>query len=147
LKKSCKEQNKEEIKIILLTDDAENRRKAREEGIIGFTISDYVKSLVKTPHLVDKLCIKEYTVEGSDRPIFPPHLTIIQIHEGVKNGKLFQGTFLASRENFLEGSVSMENFEKPVRILLLAVAGINNLKILISYQDSYSRARCPQSCH
>lgn len=99
-----------------MTDDAGNRKKAAEEGIVTFSVGDYVKSLTETPHLQDKLCIKDFSTEADGRPLFPPHLTVVQIHDGIKNGKLYQGSFMASRENFLEGSVNVECFEKPVSI-------------------------------
>lgn len=114
MEKSFKEQNKTRIKIILLTDDAANRKKASDDGILTSSVGDYVKSLIETPHLQDKLCIKDYTSESNTRPIFPPHLTVVQIHEGIKNGRFYQGSFIASRENFLEGSVNVECYEKPV---------------------------------
>lgn len=98
----------------MLTDDADNRRKASADGILTSSVGDYVKSLTETPHLQDKLCIKDYTSEANSRPIFPPHLTVVQIHDGIKNGRFYQGSFLASRENFLEGSVNVESYEKAV---------------------------------
>lgn len=65
--------------------------------------------------LTDKLsnhsCIVE---ETSKEPIFPPHLTPAQIHHGIKSGKLMQGTFFASNDNFLEGNVFVEGQEKNV---------------------------------
>jgi exosome complex exonuclease DIS3/RRP44 len=79
-------------------------------------VGEYVKSLTETPFLQDKLCIKEYASENNSKPVFPPHLTLQQMHEGLKNGKLYQGAFLASRENFLEGSVNVECFEKFVLV-------------------------------
>lgn len=113
LKKSQKERNSKKVKIVLLTDDAANRNKAASEGITAFSVRDYVKSMTDSPHLQDKLSLKEYGSENST-PLYPPHLTLVQIHDGIKNGKLYQGSFVASRENFLEGSVNVECFEKFV---------------------------------
>lgn len=114
LDKSQKEHKGQKIKIVLLTDDAGNRAKAINEGIVSFSVGDYVRSLTETPYLQDKLCIKDFSTEADGRPLYPPHLTVVQIHDGIKNGKLLQGSFMASRENFLEGSVNVECFEKPV---------------------------------
>lgn len=116
MNKTSKEQSGQKINIILLTDDADNRKKVESEGIVAFSVRDYVQSLTETPHLQDKLCLKEYGNENNSKPLFPPHLTLVQIHDGIKNGKLYQGTFSASRENFLEGGVNVECFEKPVRV-------------------------------
>lgn len=116
LEKSQKEHLKTRIRVILLTDDAANRQKASDDGILTSSIGDYVKSLTETPYLQDKLCIKDFSSEADSRPIFPPHLTVVQIHEGIKNGRFYQGSFMASRENFLEGNVNVENFEKSILI-------------------------------
>lgn len=113
LKKSRKERKSKKVLVVLLTDDADNRKKAADEGITAFSIRDYVKSLTETPHLQDKLSLKEYGSENNS-PLYAPHLTLVQIHNGIKNGKLYQGSFVASRENFLEGSVNVECFEKFV---------------------------------
>ncbi|XP_023247144.1 exosome complex exonuclease RRP44 [Copidosoma floridanum] len=106
-----------DIKVILLTDDEDNKNKAAEDGIPVSTMYDYVSSLENAGFLVDKLSRKEYILDGEGRaPLFPCHLPPAQIHEGIKNGKLIQGTFLASRENFLEGSVNCEAMEKFILV-------------------------------
>jgi exosome complex exonuclease DIS3/RRP44 len=136
LKKSQKERNSKKVKIVLLTDDADNRKKAGDEGIVAFSVRDYVKSLTETPHLQDKLSLKEYGSENN-APLYPPHLTLVQIHDGIKNGKLYQGSFVASRENFLEGSVNVECFEKFVskRLKNKIFLDFHNISLL----DSRSR--------
>lgn len=78
-------------------------------------MKEYVVSLLATPYLQDKLSCKDYGTESNKTPLFPPHLTLVQIHDGIKNGTFLQGSYLASRENFLEGSIFVEKFEKPVR--------------------------------
>lgn len=117
LNKSQKERGATKIKILLLTDDTGNRKKAEEEGIIAISVRDYIKSLTETPYLQDKLSSKEYGSEHINNPLCPPHLTLVQIHDGIKNEKLHQGSFAASRENYLEGSVNVECFERPVGLL------------------------------
>lgn len=106
---------KGKVDIVLLTDDADNRRKSVEKGIITYSVREYVKSLTDSPYLQDKLSSKDYETENSSKPLYPPHLTLVHVHDGIKNGKLLQGSFLANRENFLEGSVNTEKFEKAVR--------------------------------
>lgn len=118
LNKSIKETQGRKIKVVLLTDDNENRSKAELEGITTFSVRDYVKSLVDFPFLQDKLCLKEYGKDQNDEHIFPPHLTLVQIHDGIKNGKLYQGKFSATSENYLEGNVNVECFEKFVSSLI-----------------------------
>lgn len=75
-----------------------------------------MKSLTDHPTLQDKLSHKNFETESSKIAIYPPHLTPSQIHQGIKDGKLHQGSFVASRENYLEGSVNVEGYEKFVRI-------------------------------
>lgn len=105
-----------QLRMILLTDDKKNLETARAEGILCSTVGDYVRGLDKYPTLQDKLSIKGFVTQDNKEAIFPPHLTVNEIHEGIKNGKLVQGTFAASRENYLEGFVNVEGIEKSVSI-------------------------------
>ncbi|KAK6620525.1 hypothetical protein RUM43_010817 [Polyplax serrata] len=106
------------IKVILLTDDKDNKQKALDEGIPAFSAEEYVKSLSSFPTLVDKLSKKEYEIDGKvgGEPIFPCHYTPNEIHEGIKNKSLLFGQFLSSRENFLEGTVNIDGEDKSVLI-------------------------------
>ncbi|XP_058806479.1 exosome complex exonuclease RRP44 [Phymastichus coffea] len=105
------------IKTILLTEDEENKRKATEEGIPVATTQEYIASLENAGFLLDKLSKKSYILDGEGRnPLFSPHLSPSQLHEGIKNEKYLQGSFLASRENFLEGSVNCESVEKFILV-------------------------------
>lgn len=103
------------VRVILLTDDKKNLEKAREEGIVCCSAAEYVKGIEKHPGLQDKLCLRDFSEEGNKKAVFPPHLTPNQIHDGIKEGKLLQGSFQASRENYLEGFVNVEGYEKQVR--------------------------------
>lgn len=105
---------KHEIRTILLTDDKDNQTKAKDDGIISCSIEEYVKSLTDHQTLQDKLSQKNYDLDSNKVVLFPPHLSSMTIHDGIKSGKLLQGTFLASRDNYLEGSVNVESFEKFV---------------------------------
>jgi len=82
-----------------------------------FAVDDYVRNVEDCPGLEDKLSQHNTTYElqtAGREPLFPLHATPSQIHEGIKSGKLLQGSFLASRENFLEGQVSVEGQDKMV---------------------------------
>lgn len=80
--------------------------------------------------LTDKLSNRNCMVEETSKePIFPPHLTPAQIHQGIKSGKLMQGTFFASNDNFLEGNVFVEGQEKNV---CLCVKHLYNLSLFIT---------------
>ena len=109
---------KQRVQVILLTDDTDNLKKSNELGIAACTVSEYVKSLKDPGSLEDKLSQKNSEVEIDQKILFPPHLTPNQIHEGIKSGKLHQGSFIASRENYLEGTVSIEGMENMVKLLI-----------------------------
>lgn len=104
----------EKTRVVLISDDAANREKAEKEGILVATSEDYIKSLVDYPLLIDKLARKSFENEKESLPLFPVHLSPSEILEGIRNQKLLQGAFQASRENFLEGSVNVEGYENPV---------------------------------
>ena len=104
------------IKIVLITDDAENCRKAKEENLLTVSIKDYVEGITEYPMLVDKL-----NRSGSDsnpdvnkKFLFPEHLSPSQINSGIKSGNLKQGVFYLSRTNFQEGTVNCEGQDQPI---------------------------------
>lgn len=111
------------IQIVLLTDDKKNAELAKQEGILCSSVGDYVRGLTNHPALQDKLSHKDYSSASNKAAIFPPHMTPNEIHEGIKAGKLLQGSFLASRDNYLEGFVNVEGIEKQV--LLQGHDGLN----------------------
>ncbi|XP_020278161.1 exosome complex exonuclease RRP44 [Pseudomyrmex gracilis] len=102
------------ITIVLLTDDAENKRHAIEDGIFVLSMKDYIASLENSSYLLDKVCKRSYTLDTQSLDLFPCHLTPAEVHSGISSGRLLQGTFLASRENFLEGNVNVEGKDKPI---------------------------------
>ncbi|KAL6261144.1 hypothetical protein P5V15_008672 [Pogonomyrmex californicus] len=102
------------IKIVLLTDDVGNQTRAVEEGLFVVSMEDYITSLENSSFLLDKLCKRSYGLDIQGPELFPCHLAPTELHDGISSGKLLQGTFLASRENFLEGNVNVEGREKPI---------------------------------
>ncbi|KAH8323642.1 hypothetical protein KR074_008256 [Drosophila pseudoananassae] len=114
--KDLERTGKTATRVILLTDDAGNRAKAEAEGILVASASEYVKSLEEYPLLVDKLSHKSFDSEKQALPQYPPHLSTKELLEGLRQKKLLQGAFQASRENYLEGSVNVESFEKAILI-------------------------------
>lgn len=97
-----------------MSDDRQNLEKAQAEGILCSTVGDYIRGLNKFPTLQDKLAVKGFSSQDKKEAIFPPHLTVTEIHDGIKSAKLLQGSFAASRENYLEGFVNVEGMEKSV---------------------------------
>uniref|UniRef100_UPI00358E7AF2 exosome complex exonuclease RRP44-like n=1 Tax=Myxine glutinosa TaxID=7769 RepID=UPI00358E7AF2 len=97
------------IESLLITNDLQNRDKARADGIRAYTCKKYIKSLLANPELRDKLTLsnEEVIVETGHLPviIFPEHLPLSLVQQGIRAGRLLQGTFRANRDNFLEGCV------------------------------------------
>ena len=79
-----------------------------------FTAKDYVENVTGIVGLIDKLSKNVIPETCSKDALYPAHLTPSQIHTGIRNGKLYQGTYRASRDNFLEGTAVVNGFEKPV---------------------------------
>ncbi|XP_013138952.1 PREDICTED: exosome complex exonuclease RRP44 [Papilio polytes] len=109
--------------IVLLTDDENNRKIAQDEGIVCCSVKDYIENVNGFVGLIDKLSKNVMPESCSKDALYPAHLTPSQVHAGIRNGKLYQGTFYASRDNYLEGSAVISCFEKP--ILLQGHIGIN----------------------
>ncbi|CAH2105368.1 unnamed protein product [Euphydryas editha] len=109
--------------IVLLSDDENNRKLAQEEGIVACSVKDYIENVNGYAGLTDKLSKNVIPESCSKDALYPAHLTPTQIHAGIRNGKLHQGTFHASRDNFLEGNVTVTGYEKS--ILLQGHIGIN----------------------
>ncbi|XP_050442392.1 exosome complex exonuclease RRP44 [Adelges cooleyi] len=104
------------IKVLLLSSDAASKAKAIEEGIPTMSLEEYIEGL-NNIILADKLSNRSCMVEESSKePIFPAHMTPAQIHQGIRSGNLMQGTFFASSDNFLEGNVFVEGYEKNILV-------------------------------
>lgn len=105
--------------VVLITNDIDNRDKARQLEVEAYTTHEYVSSLQNAPGLLDIVAQVEdekeedVTYQGY---IFPSHWSMEKIRLSLKSGKLYQGVFKTSRNNFLEANVMIEGFDKPVLI-------------------------------
>lgn len=102
--------------IVIITNDAENRRKAKAEGIEAYSLREYVAGLDNAEHLLDMVA------EGQDRTergelIYPEYYTMSKMQTGLKNGILHQGVFHVSPYNYLEGTVKVPAFDKALLVL------------------------------
>lgn len=104
-------------KFVFLSDDAANRSKAMQENIPSVTVSEYVKHLKVNTGLTDKLSRKDFHGQDAAKDVFPNHLTSVELLTGIREGRLLQGTYRASRDNFLEGFVNVDSYEEPVRFM------------------------------
>ncbi len=127
---------KEKPEVVLVTNDMKNKEKAVNEGILSYTIHDYVKSMKNRPSLLDSLAgpapnseeAEPKNSQGKSKFSFPEHLHLSTIQSGIKSGKYEQGIYQGSRENYLEGVVrlnSKDTSSKEERYVL--VKGLNNL--------------------
>ncbi|ESN99274.1 hypothetical protein HELRODRAFT_189048 [Helobdella robusta] len=108
----------EDVVVILLTNDVENMKKARSEGIISYTVHEYISNMMGCTDLKDRLAAiqEDMEVDGKEKDLFPEHLPLSAIQKGLKSGQLLQGTFQASRENYLEATVNIHDSEQQVFI-------------------------------
>ncbi|NWY41399.1 RRP44 exonuclease, partial [Sylvia atricapilla] len=100
-------EDEEKIQVVFLTNDRTNKEKALEEGITAYTCEEYIKSLTANPELVDRLaCVSDEgkELEGG-KIIFPEHIPLSKLQQGIKSGIYLQGTYRANRENYLEATV------------------------------------------
>ena len=102
--------------IVVITNDAENRRKAKAEGITAESLRDYVGGLENADSLLDMVA------EGQGRAvqgelIYPDYYTQSRMQTGIKQGLLHQGVFHVSQYNYLEGTVKVPAFDKALLIL------------------------------
>ncbi|XP_018423932.1 PREDICTED: exosome complex exonuclease RRP44 [Nanorana parkeri] len=124
LKKSSKTKN---LQVLLITNDRKNKEKGVEEGIVAYTCEEYVKSLLANPELVDRLArvTDEQNEVESSKIIFSEHLPLSKLQQGIKSGIYLQGTFRASRDNFLEGTVWVHSDSVEQKEIILQ--GLRNL--------------------
>ncbi|ORY48228.1 RNB-domain-containing protein [Rhizoclosmatium globosum] len=93
------------VSAVLMTDDADNKRKAGAEGLFAYSVRDYVESMTSFPELVDMIAAVDDNDDGGKKFTYPDHLTPSQITAGLKSGAFCQGSLGISFHNFLEGSI------------------------------------------
>ncbi|CAK8561942.1 unnamed protein product [Lathyrus sativus] len=113
------------VKVLLVTNDKENKRKASEEGICAETVESYVKSLDR-PDLLDLLVRpSSEDVEMEDvedhRPskrkvIYSEHKPMSEITSGLHRGIYHQGKLRVNRYNPFEAYVGSESIGDEIII-------------------------------
>ncbi|KAF2222852.1 hypothetical protein BDZ85DRAFT_198176 [Elsinoe ampelina] len=104
--------------IVMLSDDRDNLKKAKAEGIEGASLRTYVEGLPDADRLLDM--VSEAKERRDTKPgdmLFPEYFSMSKMLTGIKAGTLHQGTFNVSQYNYLEGSVFVPAFDKPLLIL------------------------------
>ncbi|KAH8924575.1 RNB-domain-containing protein [Atractiella rhizophila] len=102
-------------KVLLLSDDKENRRLAKEEGILAYSVREYV-SLMPDERAAGLLDLYASSAAGEEAEgkigkekevLYAEYLPPSVLQAGIKSGQLYQGHFQPSPYNFLEGSVNL----------------------------------------
>ncbi|KAG5931465.1 hypothetical protein E4U53_001762 [Claviceps sorghi] len=105
--------------IVMLSDDQENLRKAREQNLDAVSLRTYVKSLEDGDKLLD-LVAESQSQGGFKKPsqmLYPEYYSLSKMMTGVKAGLMHQGIFNVSPYNYLEGSIKVPAFPKPLLVL------------------------------
>ncbi|KFD47566.1 hypothetical protein M514_11567 [Trichuris suis] len=137
------------IDIVLLSNDVENVRKALEMGLLAFSLRDYVSRMENCADLLERMAVERTCIGG--RPgntKFSEYLSLSELKIGLSNGSFRQGTFMVSRENYLEANVYLTSSQTEEKIfvqgLLNCNRAINNDVVVVEVlpEDEWS---CPAS--
>ncbi|PPQ74156.1 hypothetical protein CVT24_012874 [Panaeolus cyanescens] len=109
-------------KVVLLTEDAANRQKAESSGISTLSVRKYVESMSNSTQLLDLLASVSEEIEPTKasagrQALYPEYLPTGTLMAGIKAGELHQGHFNANQYNYLEGSVAVPAFTKPILLI------------------------------
>nr|XP_057914484.1 exosome complex exonuclease RRP44 [Doryrhamphus excisus] len=132
------------LKVVLLTNDLGNKQKAEETGLLAYKFEEYVRGLIANPELVDRLALSNDDKNDitSSKVLFPEHLPLSRIQAGIKSGSFLQGTFKASRDNYLEATVFIQKDEEDGTEVL--IQGLQNLNRAV-HQDVVAVQLLPRS--
>ena len=103
--------------IVLLSNDRDNLRKAKEDGAQATSLHDYVSNLPDANRLLDMISSGRQSGAlkgGKAEMLYPEYMSMSAMLTGVKAGTLHQGTFNVSPYNYLEGSVYVPAFDRPL---------------------------------
>ncbi|KAG9315316.1 hypothetical protein JVU11DRAFT_4455 [Chiua virens] len=110
--------------VILLTDDVANRHKAEAEAIPTVSIRQYIEGMQEAEKLLDLLSATGKDDVGQTKAgtttrtaLYANYLPTAMLLAGVKAGELHQGHFNANQYNYLEGTVPVPAFTKPVLLV------------------------------
>ncbi|KAH0419107.1 ribonuclease R, partial [Aureobasidium melanogenum] len=106
--------------VVMISDDRDNLRKAKNDGITGLSLRDYVSGLDDSERLLDMVSSGQEQRVGKQTKgemLYPDYFSVSKMITGVKAGTMHQGTFNVSPYNYLEGSVFVPAFDKPLLII------------------------------
>ncbi|KAL2850878.1 hypothetical protein BJX68DRAFT_73988 [Aspergillus pseudodeflectus] len=106
--------------IVVITDDKENLRKAKEENVTALSLENYVSGLEDADKLLDMINESRearHAKETSGELFYPEYYSMSKMMTGLRAGNLHQGVFNVSPYNYLEGSIKVAAFDKPLIIM------------------------------
>ncbi|MCJ1308086.1 exosome catalytic subunit dis3 [Agyrium rufum] len=106
--------------IVILSNDRDNIRKAKLESLDIASLSEYVATLPNADALLDMVDSSRSEVSsgrGNAELLYPEYFTMSKMNTGIKAGNLHQGVFNVSPYNYLEGSIRVAAFDRPLVIL------------------------------
>ncbi|KAK5204607.1 exosome catalytic subunit dis3 [Exophiala xenobiotica] len=111
---------KKSLAIVILTNDQENRKKAKQEKLVALSLREYVEGLEDADRLLDMVSqgADGQEVRAAQGELFyPEYYSMSRMTTGIKAGTLHQGQFHVSPYNYLEGTVKVPAFDKPLLVL------------------------------
>lgn len=113
-----------DISIIFVSNDRLNREEAKKpsktQKYHTLSLVEYVDKLPNAEEIKDLIPSTSDSIgkdsDAETESIFPEYYSNARIMGGLKNGVLYQGNIQISEYNFLEGTVSLPRFSKPVLI-------------------------------
>ncbi|KAJ1925348.1 exosome catalytic subunit dis3 [Tieghemiomyces parasiticus] len=108
-----------QLGAVLLTDDADNRRRATAEGIPNVSVAEYLRSFTEYPELLDMVSQSSVGNEADRRVSYPEYVSKLTMTNGLSSGRYIQGTLNISTHNYLEGSLfgKVDGVERAIAVV------------------------------
>ncbi|KAK9459123.1 uncharacterized protein V1516DRAFT_656025 [Lipomyces oligophaga] len=107
--------------VLLLTDDRENLRKAKEIGLSSTNLESYLSKIPNGETLFDMIAVEndgpKSKAGSQEQRAYDEHYSSARIEGGIRDGILHQGILNISQYNYLEGTVSVDSFDRPLLVL------------------------------
>lgn len=106
--------------ILLLSDDRANRERAKTDGLAVKSVQEYLELQPQSAQFLDMVASSRGS--ESNRPqagdaTYREYLSTSYLQDNVRSGNLHQGIFNVSTYNFLEATVPVPAYSKPVFVL------------------------------
>ncbi|CAO1632693.1 unnamed protein product [Parajaminaea phylloscopi] len=106
------------VDVLLLSDDGDNVERAKADDLPAMNVRDYVAGMPQSAKLTDLLSARSTSSRGAGgNVLYPDYLPASQVNAAVKGGLLHSGYFNANAYNFLEGTVKVPGYDKPILLV------------------------------